>query len=326
MKENDQPRRIALLGALRRPAAVTAPGPRRHRLLSAIRLLLLPVLFAVGRAPDAAASPVPADWTAPQRPFRIAGNLYYVGSRELGAYLVVTPAGNILINTNLASSPPAIRASVAALGLRWRDTRILLNSQAHSDHAGGNAQVVRETGARVMIMDGDVAAIETGDARDFAGPDFTPFAPVHVDRVLHDGSTVQLGGTVLTAHRTAGHTRGCTAWTLKVTDHGRPLNVVIVGGLSAPSEYRLVATPAGPPSYPGILSDFRRGFAVERSLPCDIFLGAHGAYFDMQSKLARMPRQGSAVWIDPAGYRSTIAEAEAAIAARVAAEEHHTGS
>lgn len=260
------------------------------------------------------------DWTAPQKPFRIASNLFYVGSRDLAAYLVVTPAGNILINANLESSPPQIRASVESMGLRWADTRILLNSQAHFDHAAGNAEVVRETGAKLMVMDGDVEAMETGDAHDFAGSSLNRFPPVHVARVLHDGDTVRLGGTVLTAHKTAGHTRGCTAWTMQVMDDGHVRNVVIAGGFAALDSYRLVDTPKERASYPRILTDFKRGFAVERSLPCDVFLGAHGSYFDMQEKLARLPKEGSSVWIDPEGYRQTIAEAEKSIDAKAVAE------
>lgn len=260
------------------------------------------------------------DWTTAQTPFRIAGNLYYVGSRDLAAYLVVTPAGNILINANLKSSPPQIRASVERLGFRWKDTRILLNSQAHFDHAAGNAEVVKETGAKLMVMDGDVNAIETGDAHDFGGSDLSRFPPVHVSRVLHDGDTIRLGGTVLTAHKTAGHTRGCTTWTMQVMDDGHPRNVVIIGGFAALDSYRLIDLPNRRASYPGILADFRRGFAIERQLPCDIFLGAHGSYFNMQAKLARFPSQGASVWIDPDGYQQAIAAAEKSIDEKVAAE------
>jgi metallo-beta-lactamase class B len=266
------------------------------------------------------------DWTTPQKPFRIADNLYYVGSRDLAAYLVTTPAGNILINANLKSSPPQIRASVESLGFHWADTRILLNSQAHFDHAAGSAEVIRETGAKLMVMDGDAQTMETGDVRDFGGRDLPRFPPAHVSRVLHDGDTVQLGGVVLTAHKTAGHTRGCTAWTMQVTDHVHVRNVVIVGGFAALDSYRLIATPGRPASYPGIAEDFLRGFAVERKLPCDIFLGAHGSYFGMQEKLARLPKEGSSVWIDPQGYQETIASAEKRIEDRIAAERREPAS
>ncbi len=286
-----------------------------HRMMPRFGILLM--LLALGVSLRAQINP---DWTTPQKPFRIAGNLYYVGSRDLAAYLVVTPAGNILINANLESSPPQIRASVESLGFRWADTRILLNSQAHFDHSAGNAEVVRETGAKLMVMDGDVQAMETGDAHDFGGNEGGQFPPVRVARVLHDGDTVRLGGTVLTAHKTAGHTRGCTTWTMQVMDEGHARNVVIIGGFAAWDSYRLIDTPKKPASYPGILGDFEHGFAVERSLPCDIFLGAHGGYFDMQQKLARLPKEGPSVWIDPEGYHAAIAEAEKSIEAKAAAE------
>jgi metallo-beta-lactamase class B len=266
------------------------------------------------------------EWTTPQKPFRIADNLYYVGSRDLAAYLVTTPAGNILINANLKSSPPQIRASVERLGFHWADTRILLNSQAHFDHAAGSAEVIRETGAKLMVMDGDARTMETGDARDFGGRELPKYPPTHVSRVLHDGDTVRLGGVVLTAHKTAGHTRGCTAWTMQVMDHGRTRNVVIVGGFAALDSYRLIATPGRPASYPGIAEDFLRGFAVERKLPCDIFLGAHGSYFGMQEKLARLPKEGPSVWVDPQGYQETIADAEKRIKDRIAAERRQAGA
>lgn len=257
-----------------------------------------------------AGAQVPAEWTTPLKPYRIAGNCYYVGSRDLAAYLVVTPEGNILINSNLASSPPQIKASVEELGFKWKDTKILLNSQAHYDHAAGAAEIVRETGAKVLVMDGDVQAMETGDKDDFGGPELTPFAPVHVDRVLHDLDFVSIGSSLLVAHKTAGHTRGTTTWTMQVTDSGRVLNVVIVGGFAALDSYRLIATSARPASYPGIREDFEHSFAVWETLPCDIFLGGHGLYFGMLGKLARMPVEGASVWIDPAGYKAAVEKAK----------------
>lgn len=261
------------------------------------------------------AEPEPA-WTTPLAPFQIADNLYYVGSRDLASYLVVTPKGNILINANLASSPPQIRASVEKLGFHWADTRILLNGQAHYDHLGGAAEIVRETHAKNMVMDGDVRVAETGGRADFLAPstNIRPYAPVHVDRVLHDGDTVILGGVTLTAHRTAGHTRGCTTWTMRSHIPGEPAgrlrNIVIVGGVTFWSEYHFVAGPTHAASYPGIAQDFQHTFALLHSLPCDVFLGAHGDYFDMLTKLQRYPQDGPRVFIDPAGYQRFIGEAQ----------------
>ena len=257
---------------------------------------------------------VDPDWTAPIAPFRIAGNLYYVGSRDLAAYLVVTPAGDVLINSNLASSPPQIERSVEQLGFHVRDIRVLLISHAHTDHAAGSAAILRATGAKYEVMDGDVDLVESGGRTDFAfGHGAMLFPRAKVTRVLHDGDVVRLGGAALVAHKTPGHTRGCTTWTMRVTEDGRPRDVVIVGSWSVLSGYRLVATRAGrPTSYPGIAADYAHTFAVLRGLPCDIFLGAHGGYFDMLAKLARMPRQGTSVWLDPAGYRAAVLERQAA--------------
>ena len=283
------------------------------------RFITLGILSAL--LSPAIAQPHPA-WTATQKPFRVAGNLFYVGSQDLAAYLVVTPAGNILINSNLASSPPQIRASVEQLGFRWSDTRILLISHAHFDHAAGSAQVLRETGASMMVMDGDAQVVEQGGHNDFDRSDIPPFPRAHVSRVLHDGDAVELGGVVLTAHKTAGHTRGCTSWTMQVQDGGKTRNVVIVGGLYALSSYRLAGTRSKPTSYPGITEDFEHGFAVLGALPVDIFLGAHGSYFNMQEKLARIPQEGSAVWIDPKGYKRTLTDAEVALQQHLAKERN----
>jgi metallo-beta-lactamase class B len=262
-----------------------------------------------------------ADFTTPIAPFHIVANLYYVGSRDLASYLIVTPKGNILINSSLESSPARIKQSIEQLGLHYRDTKILLISHAHFDHDAGSAEVIRSTGARYMVMDGDVPVVESGGAQDFQYPqDHYPAAKV--DRVLHDGSEVQLGGTVLVAHRTAGHTRGCTTWTMRVKEHGRPLNVVIVGSWNVNPGYRLADLPGKPASYPGIAADFRRTFATLKAMPCDVFLGAHGSYFGMLAKLDRI-RAGEKddVWIDPRGYKSAVAEREHAFEAELSREQ-----
>jgi len=255
-------------------------------------------------------------WTTPVAPFRIADNLYFVGSQDLASYLVVTAKGNILINANLATSPPQIRASVEKLGLNWKDTKVLLNSQAHDDHMGGASAVIQQTHAKNMVMDGDVSVVETGAQTDFLSPspNIRPYPPVHVDRILHDGDTVSLGTVTLTAHKTAGHTRGCTTWTMRSHLPGDPAgttrNIVIVGGTGFWSEYRFVATPGHPVSYPGIVQDFQHTFAVLRALPGDVFLGAHGGYFDMLTKLKHYSKDGPRVFVDPAGYKEFVAEAQ----------------
>ncbi len=253
---------------------------------------------------------VDPDLMAPVAPFRIAGNLYYVGSRDLGSYLIVTPAGDILINSNFEASVPQIRSSVEQLGFRFTDIRILLISHAHSDHDAGSAEIKRQTGARYMVMDGDVSVVQSGGKTDFHYPE-DRYPAVKVDRVLHDGDEVRLGGSVLTAHKTPGHTRGCTTWTFQVSDHGRTLNVVVVGSWNVNPGYRLVDRPGQPASYPGIATDFKHTFAVLKKLPCDVFLGAHGSYFDMLGKLARRtPATAVTIWIDPQGYQAAVHERE----------------
>ncbi|HTW62515.1 MAG TPA: subclass B3 metallo-beta-lactamase [Terracidiphilus sp.] len=266
----------------------------------------------------------------PFPPFRIAGNspgsprtgpgpwggLYYVGSADLASYLIVTPAGLILINGNLIASPPLIRRSVEKLGFRFSDIKILLISHAHSDHCGGSAQIVKLTGAKYFVMAGDVPVVESGGRADFqygAEPD-QHYPPAHVDRVLHDGDTVSLGGVVLTAHLTAGHTRGTTTWTMDEVQDGRTLHVVIVGSPNVNPGYKLV----GNKVYPQIAADYARGFAVLQSLPCDIFLGAHGSYFDLKGKYARFESGDRNAFIDPAGYKAYVAERKHAFEAELA--------
>jgi metallo-beta-lactamase class B len=267
------------------------------------------------------------DWTTPIDPYRIAGDLYYVGSKDLASYLVVTPQGNILINSSLEASVPLIRSSVEKLGFKFADIRILLISHAHFDHDAGSAEVLRLTHARYMVMDGDVPVVESGGAKDFAygaatGTPGSRYPAAKVDRVLHDGDEVRLGGAVLVAHRTAGHTRGCTTWTLREQDRGKTLDVVIVGSWNVNPGFRLVDRPGQPASYPGITQDYQRTFSVLKDLPCDVFLGAHGAYFDMLGKLKKLQAGATEnVWIDPQGYQAAVAERKAAFEAELSRQQ-----
>ena len=267
------------------------------------------------------------EWTAPLPPFQIADNLYYVGSQDLASYLITTPHGNILLNANLETSPPQIRASIEKLGFHYADIKILLNSQAHFDHSAGAAQILRETHARNEVMDADVPVMETGGRADFlaSSPSIDRYPPAHVDRILHDGDTITLGNVTLTAHKTAGHTRGCTTYTFRVHVPGEPAsqlrNVVIIGGDSFWSEYHFIDRPGHPASYPHIAADFQHTFAVLHALPCDIFLAAHGAQFDMLTKLQQLPTQGPKIWIDPAGYRDAVNDAQETFTTELAKQQ-----
>ena len=277
-------------------------------------ILALPLFFA-----GAASAQEAPDWTAPFPPYQIIGNIYYVGSQGLAAYLIVTPQGNILINSNLEKSVPMIRESVEKLGLRFSDTKILLISHAHWDHCSGSAAIKELTGAKYMVMDADVPEIEAGGKGNFQYGDVlaSRYQPTKVDRVLHDGDEVRLGGTVLVAHLTPGHTKGTTTWTMKVADGGKTFNVVIVGSPNVNPGYKLVNNAL----YPQIAADYERMFRVLKSLPCDVFLGAHGNYYDMEAKYARRKEGAPNPFIDPEGYKSYVAEKEQAFLAELAKQE-----
>jgi len=261
-------------------------------------------------------------WTRPFPPFRIAGNLYYVGSQDLASYLIVTPQGDILINSSLEASVPLIRRSVETLGFHFSDIRILLISHAHFDHCAGSAMVKKLTNAKYFVMDADVPVVESGGRADFqyGAEKSMRYPPAHVDRVLHDGDQVRLGNAVLTAHLTAGHTKGTTTWTMDEIENGRTLHVVIVGSPNVNGGYRLI----GNSKYPQIAKDYANGFKVLKSLPCDIFLGAHGSYFGLEEKYARWKRGDRDAFIDPQGYHDYIAERERAFKAELAKQTQET--
>lgn len=283
------------------------------RLFSAGFALLFALAFSIPAAPQYA----PA-WTQPFPAFRIAGNLYYVGSEGLASYVIATPRGLILINSSLEVSVPLIRKSVESLGFRFSDIKILLISHAHNDHCAGSAEVIKLTGAKYYVMACDVPVVESGGKTDFqyGAEKNMRYPPTHVDRVLHDGDTVSLGGTVLTAHLTPGHTKGTTTWTLEEPYDGRMMHVVIVGSPNVNDGYRLVGNKA----YPQIASDYKRGFAVLESLPCDIFLGAHGDYFGLTAKYARWKNGDRNAFVDPAGYKAYIANRKQVFEAKLQAQ------
>jgi metallo-beta-lactamase class B len=270
------------------------------------------------QAQTPAATPASPDYLAPFPAHHVIGNVYFVGSKELGIYLVTTPEGHILINAGLEASVPMIQQSVEKLGFHFRDVKILLVSHAHSDHDAGASRIKELTGARYMVMGADVAVVESGGKEDFAyGKRADMLYPAtKVDRVLHDGDTVTLGKTVLTAHLTPGHTRGCTTWTMKVQDGGKTYDVVIVGSPNVNPGYELVENAA----YPQIARDYEKTFTVLKSLHCDIFLGAHGNYYDMEKKYARISG-GTNPFIDPEGYKNYVSEREQAFRRELAFQE-----
>lgn len=252
-------------------------------------------------------------WTTPFPPHRIAGNLYYVGSQDLASYLITTPEGHILINSSLEESVPLIRTSVEKLGFKFGDIKILLISHAHSDHCAGSAELLKQTKARYLVMEGDAAAIEHGGNKNsrLEKAGYLAFPPAHVDQILKDGDEVKLGGALLVAHLTPGHTAGCTTWTLQVMEGGKPLQAVIIGSPNVNPGYILV----GNKDYPSIATDYEQTFRVLKSLPVDLFLGAHGSYYGMVEKHARLADGSANPFIDPEGYHKYVAEREQAFRA-----------
>ncbi len=275
------------------------------------RSLIIVLLFAGGLF----AQETP-DWTQPFPPHHIIGNIYYVGSQGLASYLITTPQGHILINSSLAKSVPLIRESVEKLGFRFSDIKILLISHAHWDHCAGSAAVKELTGAKYMVMDADVPEIEAGGKGNFQyGDSLTSrYEPTKVDRVLRDGDEVKLGDTVLVAHLTPGHTKGTTTWTMKAREADKTYNVVIIGSPNVNAGYKLVNNAL----YPQIADDYARMFRILKLLPADVFLGAHGNYYGMEAKFARMKEGGPNPFIDPDGYKSYVAEREQAFRAELA--------
>ena len=269
------------------------------------RVLAIVVILLVLVSSQRSALSQASDWLQPFPPFRIAGNLYYVGSRGLASYLVTTSEGHILINSNLEESVLMLRASIEKLGFKYTDVKILLISHAHWDHNAGSALIKKQTGATYMVMAEDVSAVESGGKTDFNyGNDKGTYYPrTTVDRTLRDKDEVKLGDAVLVAHLSAGHTKGCTTWTMKVRDGGTTYDAVIVCSPNVNPGYKLVNNAA----YPGIADDYARMFRTLTSLPCDLFLGAHGSYFDLEAKYGRMQKGDASAFVDPAGYKTFIA-------------------
>ena len=267
-----------------------------------IRILLVAAMFSVNSLAQ-----IQPDWKEPFPPHRIIGNVYYVGSKGLATYLITTPQGHILINSNLETSVPQIKESVEKLGFKFSDVKILLISHAHWDHDAGSAKIKQLSGAKYIVMEGDVPVVESGGKADFQYGNVASnlYQPAKVDRVLHDGDEVKLGHTVLVAHLTPGHTKGCTTWAMKAQENGKSYDVVIVGSPNVNPGYKLVNNAA----YPQIAQDYERMFRVLKALPCDIFLGAHGAYYGMEEKFARV-KDGGNPFVDPEGYKKFVAEKE----------------
>lgn len=242
----------------------------------------------------------------PVKPYRVIANIYYVGASDVSSFLITTANGHILLDGGFLETVPQIKQNLAQLGFRLEDIKILLNSHAHYDHAGGLAELKRLTGATLMTSEGDIPLLAAGGKNDPNFGDRFSFEPVKPDRVLRDGDKVELGGVTMVARLTPGHTKGCTSWTMKIKEDGKEYDVVFVGSTSAPG-YKLVNNPG----YPGIVADYEKTFRLLKSLPCDVFLAAHGQFYNMLEK-AKLLEQGPKTnpFIDPEGYRRYLDQSE----------------
>ena len=292
------------IGALAGCAAQTPPP----------RLASDAVIDAAERAPlDPFA--VSGRWNKPFAPFTIIGNIHYVGTEGVSAFLITTPKGHILIDGILAQSVPQIVANIRTLGFDIRDVKYLLNSHAHIDHAGGLAGLQRASGAQMVASAADRPTLEAG-AIGFGPTKDMPFPPIRVDRVVGEGDTVRLGGVTLTAHLTPGHTQGCTSW-----------STVVKGADGAPhtAVFHCSTTVAGqslvPESWPGMIAAYRATFAKLRAMRADVFLAPHDSFFDLEARRARQLAGDANAFVDPDALKRINDEMEQAFEAELARQK-----
>jgi metallo-beta-lactamase class B len=260
----------------------------------------------------AQSDPVSRSWNQPVEPFRIAGNVYYVGASDVTSFLITSKDGHILLDGGFVETVPLIRANVEKLGFRLSDVRILISSHAHYDHAGGLAELKRITGATLYASAGDIPLLARGGKDDPQFGDVFLFPSIAADRVLAHGQRITLGGTTMVAHITPGHTPGCTTWTTRTGG----LDVVFFCSPSVPGNYRLV----GNPRYPDAIADYRRQFAILKTLPCDVFLAGHGSFFGLEEKRKRLANGERDVFKDRRGCDRFVTAMEKRFE-RVAAEQ-----
>jgi metallo-beta-lactamase class B len=248
--------------------------------------LSIGAIGALGQAPA-------HDWNKPFPPHKVIGNVYFVGTGELGSFLITTPEGHVLINSDFETTVPFIKANVEKLGFKFTDIKILLGSHAHGDHMEGDALVKELTGAKVMAMEQDVPALRK----------MKPGGKEHpIDRILKDGDEVKLGGTTLVGHLTAGHTPGCTSWTLKTREGAKTYDVMILGSIGVNQGYILVNNK----TYPQIADDYVRSFKTLRAMHVDVFLASHGIFYGLDAKYPKLGKDGENPFIDPAGFQAHI--------------------
>ncbi|MDM7921410.1 MAG: subclass B3 metallo-beta-lactamase, partial [Pyrinomonadaceae bacterium] len=252
------------------------------------------------------------EWNKPVEPFRVIGNVYYVGAAEITSFLITSPKGHILIDSGFAETVPLIKANVEKLGFKMSDIKILLNTQAHYDHAAGLNELKKLTGAKMLASAGDKPQLERGGLKDFAFGDRFPFEPVTVDRVIRDGETIRLGGVKLKTILMPGHTRGSTAWSYSVNDSGKKYNVLFLSSTSGPG-FKYVGNAA----FPEIIEVFEATFAKLKKLKPDVFLASHGSAFDLAGKMSRLGDKSRNPFIETETYPAYLKSTETAFRNKV---------
>jgi len=278
----------------------------RFKMLGNVALLL--TMVAAAPSAQAQSNDTFRSMNQPVAPFRIIGNVYYVGASDIASYLIVTPQGHLLIEGGFEETAPQIEKNIATLGFKLEDVKILLSSHAHLDHAGGLTELKRLTGAKLVASAADAELLARGGRGDFQYGDQLPFPPVKVDRVVGDKDEIQLGGVTIVARLTPGHTKGNLTWTTTVTEGGKTYNVVVMGSVTH-YKYPLVDNA----NYPEIAADLTRSFEMLKILPCDVFLAPHGYVFSLKEKMGRLNANAAEnPFIDPQGYRKAVEDGERA--------------
>lgn len=275
---------------------------------------LLPLLLIGAAAPAQKGADQRAEWNQPVTPFRIAGNVHYVGTAGVAAYLITDPRGHVLIDGGLPESAPHIAESIRKLGLRVKDVRILLINHAHYDHAGGLAELKRLSGAQLLASAGDRRDLERG--KTVGRADLADFPPVRVDRTIGEGSHIRLGRIDLVTHLTPGHTKGCTSWSMRVVERGKPLDILFACSLTVAGQAL-----SGSKEYPAAAADFRRTFAALRRMRADMFLNFHSSGFAPDAKRARLEAGDPLAFVDPGELARQTSAAEAAFEAELARQK-----
>lgn len=271
-----------------------------------LKLIVFLILLLTASSPAyAQKTETERSWNQPVVPFKIIDNIYYVGASDITSYLITTPKGHILIDGGFIETVPLITANIAKLGFKLTDVKIILNSHAHYDHAGGIAELRRLTGAKFYASIGDSPLFRSGGLGDPNYDDKYPFEAIIPDATFGDGKKIKLGGVTLRAYITAGHTPGCTTWTTTANEQRKKYHVAFICSTSAPG-YRLLDNP----KYPNIVADYNATFARLKKTSVDVFLGSHGRFFDLQEKIAKLNQGDLNPFIDPEGYRAYLEQSE----------------